>query len=350
MLLGLDVHLKQITVVRQIDHSLPQPAQRFDQAGLLAWVEKMIAQGAEVWSCYEAGCFGYVLHRALTERGVTNLVVAPEAWNPRKKTDPRDARELCLRLERYQAGNTHTFSVVRVPSVEQERRREAGRQRQRLLKERMRCERRGASLLLLEGHKVAGAWWKPKRWDKLSVDLEPGLSQRVGLWQQQALHYDGQERELTKALVAEGEACMASLPGGLGQLTWRLLCGEIMTWTRFNNRRQVGSYTGSCPSEDSSGESRRQGSINRHGNPRVRTLLIEAVWRLVQFEPGWRGFNKFPALLDKQAGSRKRRRQVVAAARLLASDLWRLETGQTEASKLGFNPSFTRRLVTNTPS
>ena len=98
MLLGLDVHLKQITVVRQIDHSLPQPAQRFDQAGLLAWVEKMIAQGAEVWSCYEAGCFGYVLHRALTERGVTNLVVAPEAWNPRKKTYPRDARQISLPL------------------------------------------------------------------------------------------------------------------------------------------------------------------------------------------------------------------------------------------------------------
>ena len=123
-----------------------------------------------------------------------------------------------------------------------------------------------------------------------------------------------------------------------------------MTWTRFNNRRQVGSYTGSCPSEDSSGESRRQGSINRHGNPRVRTLLIEALRRLVQLEPGWRGFNKFPAQLDKQPGSRKRRRQVVAAARLLAIDLWRLETGQTEASKLGFNRSFTRRLVTNTPS
>jgi len=72
----------------------------------------------------------------------------------------------------------------------------------------------------------------------------------------------------------------------------------------------------------------------------VRTLLVEAVWRLTNFEPGWRGFKKFPELLDKEAGSRKRRRLVVAAARLLAIDLWRLETGQTNAAKLGFTRDF----------
>jgi transposase len=346
ILLGLDVHSKQTTVVRQIDHSLPQPAQRFDQDGLLAWVAKMIAQGAEVWSCYEAGCFGYVLHRQLQELGVINLVVTPEALNGRNKTDKRDARELCLRLERYHGGNTRVFSVVRVPTVEEERRRETGRQRQRLLKERMRSEKRGASLLLLEGHKVTHGWWKPARWTKFAPELDEGLRERVGLWQQQALMYERKQRELTRALEDEVAASVESLPAGLGKLTWRLLCGEILTWKRFNNRRQVGSYTGLCPGEDSSGESRRQGPINRHGNPRVRTLLVEAVWRLTRFEPAWRGFEKFPELFDKKAGSRKRRRLVVAAARLLAIDLWRLETGQTDAAKLGFKQSFTHRTAT----
>ena len=130
------------------------------------------------------------------------------------------------------------------------------------------------------------------------------------------------------------------LPSGLGALTWRMLSGEILTWTRFTNRRQIGSYTGLCPREDSSGESRRQGPINRHGNPRIRTLLIEAVWRLARYEKGWRGFGKFPALLDKNAGSRQRRRQVAAAARLLAVDLWRLETRRTTAAKLGLRQDF----------
>lgn len=99
----------------------------------------------------------------------------------------------------------------------------------------------------------------------------------------------------------------------------------------------MGSYTGLCPKENSSGESRKTGAITRQGNPRVRTLLIEAVWRLARYEKGWRGFKKFPALLDKSTGSRRRRKAVVAAARLLAIDLWRLATGQTTTAKLGLS-------------
>ena len=338
--LGLDVHARQITVVRQIDHSLPQPAQRMDPEMLIAWVQKMTAAGARVVSCYEAGCFGYVLHRRLTGLKVENIVVAPEAWCGAAKTDKRDARELCLRLERYHAGNTRVFSVVRVPTEDEETRRSAGRQRERLLKERIRAERRGASLLLLAGIKTSKGWWQPAAWATLSAGLDGDLRSHAGLWQEQALRYETLQLAAKKDLETEMEKTVTSLPGGLGTLTWRLLGGEILAWKRFKNRRQVGSYTGLCPGENSSGESRRQGPINRHGNPRVRTLLIEAVWRLARYEPGWRGFVKFPALLDKGAGSRKRRRSVAAAARLLAIDLWRLETGQTTAEKLGMRKDF----------
>lgn len=340
--LGLDVHARQITIVRQIGHSLPQPAQRMDQEGLITWVQKMTAAGARVVSCYEAGCFGYVLHRRLTALGVENIVVAPEAWCGAAKTDKRDARELCLRLERYHGGNLRVFSVVRVPTEDEEAKRSAGRQRERLLKERMRAERRGASLLLLAGIRTCKGWWKPAAWTKLSAGLDGDLRSDAGLWQEAALRYETLQLAAKKNLENEMEQTVKSLPGGLGTLTWRLLGGEILTWKRFKNRRQVGSYTGLCPGENSSGESRRQGPINRHGNPRVRTLLIEAVWRLARFEPGWRGFAKFTVLLDKSAGSRKRRKAVAAAARLLAIDLWRLETGQTTAEKLGLRKDFRR--------
>ena len=338
--LGLDVHAAQITVVRQIDRSLPQPAQRFTADGLLAWTAKMVRAGAQVVSCYEAGCFGYVLHRRLEALGVDNLVVAPEAWSGAAKTDKRDARELCLRLERWHGGNTRAFSTVRVPTVAEEQRRAAGRQRENLLKERLRAEKRGASLLLLEGVRAGRGWWKPAAWARLSSGLEPALHERVALWQQHALHYETQQTAAKKELEEDIAQSHPGLPSGLGALTWRMLSGEILTWTRFTNRRQIGSYTGLCPREDSSGESRRQGPINRHGNPRIRTLLIEAVWRLARYEKGWRGFGKFPALLDKNAGSRQRRRQVAAAARLLAVDLWRLETRRTTAAKLGLRQDF----------
>jgi hypothetical protein len=122
--------------------------------------------------------------------GVENIVVAPEAWCGAAKTDKRDARELCLRLERYHAGNTRAFSVVRVPTEEQEKRRSAGRQRERLLKERIRAERRGASMLLLAGIKTSKGWWQPASWARLSVGLAEDLCSQVNLWQQQALHYE----------------------------------------------------------------------------------------------------------------------------------------------------------------
>src|ERR1700733_7543587 len=114
ILLGLDVHAESITVVRQIDGAMPQPAQKFSPPGLLAWVKRKREGAATVWSCYEAGPFGYVLHRQLEALGVKNLVVCPRNWEAGAtgvKTDPGDARALCARLALYQAGNRHIFSV-----------------------------------------------------------------------------------------------------------------------------------------------------------------------------------------------------------------------------------------------
>jgi transposase len=338
--LGLDVHEKQTTVVRQVDGLLPQPAQRFERERLLEWVGSMVRSGHTVHSCYEAGCFGYHLHRGLVALGVHNLVVAPQNWCGQAKTDKRDAREMCLRLERYVKGNTNSFSVVRVPTLQQERDREQGRHRERLLKERMRAEMRGGALLRLMGMQVPKRWWQPAVWAKLRSRLQPTMAAQLEVWQRQCLQCQKLQVEARKELTRQGLQQQPILPSGLGALSWRLLQGEILDWSRFKNRRAVASYTGLCPGEESSGEKQRQGAINRHGNRRVRTLLIEAAWRLTRFEKTWRGFAKFPVLLDRKAATRARKRAVVAAARLLAIDLWRLACGHTKATALGFSKDF----------
>ena len=111
ILLGLDVHADSITVVRQIDGGMPQPAQKFSWAGLLDWMKRQ-REGAEaVWSCYEAGPFGYGPHRQLEALGVNNLVVCPQSWDELStgvKTDRGEARALCVRLALYAAGNPRT--------------------------------------------------------------------------------------------------------------------------------------------------------------------------------------------------------------------------------------------------
>ena len=73
--LGIDVHADRYVVVRQIDGNTPQPAQTFPPAAFLAWVQTQFALAARVHTCYEAGPFGYGLHRTLTALGATNYVI-----------------------------------------------------------------------------------------------------------------------------------------------------------------------------------------------------------------------------------------------------------------------------------
>jgi hypothetical protein len=63
--LGLDVHAGRIVVVRILDHSAPQPAQRFSWAQFREWIKTQIALAATVHSCYAAGPFGCGRHREL---------------------------------------------------------------------------------------------------------------------------------------------------------------------------------------------------------------------------------------------------------------------------------------------
>ena len=107
--------------------------------GLLRFVAKQQELAGEVHTCYEAGAFGYYLHRKLEALGVSNLVVQPQDWDERGKgvkTDTIDALALCQRLDRYVRGNRKAFSVVRVTTGEEEHERAFRRQRQQLMPER----------------------------------------------------------------------------------------------------------------------------------------------------------------------------------------------------------------------
>jgi len=96
-------------------------------------------------------------------------------------------------------------------------------------------------------------------------------------------------------------AAIAEPPRGLGKMTSVIIDREIGDWRRFNNRRQIASYTGLCPGEYSSGQSRLQGCVTKHGNPRLRAALVELAWRMVRFQPNYRAVCKWKARLAKGA-------------------------------------------------
>jgi len=332
--LGLDIHASSIVVVRQIDAQVAQPAQRFGPEQFQGFVRRQVARAKVVHSCYEAGPFGYVLHRQLTTLGVQNLVVRPRDWSTygeRIKTDNRDASALCSCLDRYLAGNRGALAVIRVPSEAEEAARAVGRQRQSLARERVRLIIQGKAAALLRGYRLPTNWFEAKVLAELELPDE--LRIQLDCWQRVLLSVEAELQALTAQLQ---QAAPAGLPCGLGAMTWELIRREVGDWHRFRNRRQVASYTGLCPSEHSSGQTRLQGSITRHGNPRLRYLLIEAIWRLLRCQPQYRTVIKWHAALTALRLSTARKKKIIVAmARQLAVDLWRLATGRTTAAALG---------------
>ena len=84
------MHLKSFRVVRQHDHSMVQPAQRFEPARFYQWLEKEKARAERVVVCYEAGCFGYEPARRMEAMGVEVKVIAPQNWDEQGKRQVND--------------------------------------------------------------------------------------------------------------------------------------------------------------------------------------------------------------------------------------------------------------------
>lgn len=328
--LGMDLHARDVVVCVQLDGALPQRPQKMSPAELLALARGLIAAGRKVYSCYESGPCGYGLHRELLAAGVSNYVVAAEVLGGarKQKTDNLDATALTDRLDRYVRGNTKAFTVNTVPTPEQEQARAQGRLREQLKGSRHQWAARGKSLLLAQGHHITGDWWTERRWTELKPTLPAWLVTELEIMRAVLLPIDTAEKARRKALEA---AAPKNLPKAIGALTWVLLAREICDWARFKNRRQVSSYTGLCPGVQQSGGRKRDGCINRYGNPRVRALLIELVWRLARWQPD---YPPVRALVAGIARGAARRKCAVAAARKLAVDLWRLATKQTTPEKL----------------
>lgn len=338
--LGIDAHADQYRVVRQIDNGPLEPPQRMKFEKFLLWAEKQKALSQRVVACYEAGTFGFYPARQLQSRGVECLVMVPiqlDEGHSRVSTDSLEARRIAVRLDRFLAGNMEALNLVRIPTPVEEEQRDLGRQRQTLVGEIKRFADRGRAYLRKYGYRVKGRWWEPAHWTK----LKPTLPQAMGTYLERwvgVLRTLGQTLlEVDAALMAQAEAHLQGrrLPTGMGLLSYELLRLEVCDWKRFKNRRQVGSLTGLCASESSSGPSRHQGSVTKHGNRLMRWALVEMAWRLVRYQPNCHAVAGWLEELAAAAKS-KRKKIIVAIARQLAVDLWRVATGQSTFAKLNF--------------
>jgi transposase len=286
----MDVHKKAINVAMLIPGE-PQPLEwqvANEPAGIRQLARKLRAKATgEIVTCYEAGPCGYAVQRQLLAQEVRCLVIAPSLIpikpGERIKTDRRDARKLA---ELLRAG---LLTEVAPPTPADEALRDLCRCREAVRQDLTRARHRMAKFLLRRGFLyTAGqrAWGTRHRQWLHTLRFEQGPDQET--FDTYLLALDQLEERLRglDAKLAEFAAqesyrepvAWLRCFRGIDTVTAVSLVAELHDFRRFRSARALMAYLGLVPSEYSSGEDRRQGSITRAGNNHVRRLLVESAW------------------------------------------------------------------------
>jgi transposase len=304
-----------------------------------------LAQNAPVKSCYEAGRDGFWVDRYLKSIGVETIIVDSSSIEVnrrrrRAKTDSLDVGKLLVMLMRYHSGERKVWSVVRVPSTEEEDRRQLHRELRSLKKERTRTTNRIRGLLAGQGIRLKGRLdLGDKKFDAVRLwnggPLGEGLKSRLRREWQHVLFLEEQikalattrRRQLKEGKEPDlGKIQQLTTLRGIGPESSWIVVREFFGWRTFNNRREVGSLIGVTPTPYDSGTTSREQGISKAGNRHVRGVAIEMAWSWVRHQPKSKLTLWFMERFA-DAGKRARKVGIVAVARRLMIDLWRFLEG-----------------------
>jgi transposase len=349
---GLDVHARSIRLAAVCaDELLEERTLPYDEEQ----VARLLRRWPGVRCCYEAGPTGFGLYRHLVEGGIDCSVVAPglvpQRPGERVKTDPRDARKLARLL----AGGL--LEPIFVPSAEFEAARDLVRAREDARLDRTRDRQRLSKFCLRHGRLLPTSAWTVTRRKWLGEQrFEHACEQLTFDTYLHAVDLVDARIEALERAIRETAARgpWQELVGrlrclrGIDTHTALALAVEIGDFGRFRTAEQFMAFVGLVPSEHSSGEKRRQGSITKVGNSHVRRLLVESAWHARRrptvgyelsrrqrgqdadaIERAWRCQQRLHQRWQRMAGRGKPHQKiVVACARELAGFVWAIATNQ----------------------
>jgi transposase len=331
---GIDVHLRGYQVSRKVDNAAVGVVQSLrSEVEVLLYAENQLELAEEVVVVYEAGPLGYGLYRKLTAQGVRCLVCAPDSrqqQRKRRKNNQIDSRSLTSHLFNYLQGNEEALQLVRVPTEEQEQARIVSRQHDQLVEERKRLAAQGNSLLLSQGFGSWKTWWRPQAFKALERVVPQWLVELLQTWADLLRVLD---EKIQKAKAALSKRWSGPRPKGAGANSLVQVQSELLTWDLYSSRRKIACLAGMVPSEWSTGERQRLGSITKVGVPAIRRIITEMVWRIILFQPQYRPVQKWQEVLQSTNRALKKK-AVVAIGRQLMVDLWRLQTGRASSQEL----------------
>ena len=288
MIIGCDFHprFQQIAFIdqetgeygeRRLSH--PQEAERFYRA----LAGRPVRIGAEA-----TGNFRWFRH-LMEELGYEFLLgdaTAIRAACPRKqKTDKRDARHILTMLVEDR------FPVVWQPSVENDHVRQLLLHRCRMVRMRTRIKNQLDSMAKNEGL-LSSRVWSPKRRGEIEGLPLPGWyayrrADLLGLLDQLDERIKPLDKAVSEAAEDNQEARLLMTHPGVGPIVSLAYVLTIGDWRRFPRGKQVGSYLGLIPVEESSGNSRRLGQVSKQGSSLVRWLLVEAAVTAQRYDASW---------------------------------------------------------------
>jgi transposase len=320
-----------------------------DMAALMEEIEKSkkhfkLVEEVPVYSCYEAGRDGFWIHRYLESVGICNIVVDSSSIEVnrrarRAKSDRIDAEKLLTMLIRYKNGEQKLWSVLHIPTSEQEDVRRISREIERLKKERTGHMNRIQSLLVLHGiHLGVGRYfltnldlvtlWNGEALpEKLKNEILREYK-RYELIQEQLKEMDSEKQEI---LERRGPQAIKAIDlqnlKGLGPVSSWDIVFEFFGWRNFKNVKEVSGASGLTPTPYDSGGSEKEQGISKSGNRRVRHVIVETAWFWVRYQPQ-SSLSQWFMKRFGSGGKRMRRIGIVALARKLLVALWKyLEKG-----------------------
>jgi transposase len=293
MIIGVDYHpsFQQLAFLveetgergeRQLNHSNGE-AERF--------YRDLHERGIRVRVGMEATGYSRWFERLLAELGFELWIGHPAEIKAKRikkqKTDRKDA-QLLLRLMRED-----TFPKIWVPSPENRDLRQLLWHRHRLVQMRTRIMNQLQAIAMNEGKRKKTKLWSVQgRAELEKLALAPWTSRRRQELLELLDRIDPVIEELSKAAEQEAkrrpEVVRLMTHPGVGPLTALAYVLIIGTPERFHCGKQIGTYVGMIPSEDSSGGKQRLGHISKQGNSLLRFLLVEAAQAAARVNQEWR--------------------------------------------------------------
>jgi len=293
MIIGVDYHPSFQTIAFLMEETGECGEQELNHSDGQAekFYRELKQRGICVRVGVEATGYSRWFERLLAELGFELWIGDPAEIKTRRvkkqKTDRKDA-QLLLRLMRE-----NNFPQIWVPGPENRDLRQLLWHRHRLVQMRTRIMNQLQALAMNEGYR-----WKKKLFSEQGraqlekLSLAPWASRRRQELLELLDRLNPTIEELTAAVEQEArkrpDVLRLMTHPGVGPLTALAYVMIIGTPERFHCGKQIGTYVGMIPSEDSSAGKQRLGHISKQGNSLLRFLLVEAAQAAARSNPEWR--------------------------------------------------------------